>query len=306
LSYESAAENGVRWCLLDELRLDPDRPPSAPYRRTTDLRVSHTDPDAAPMSDGRKPFLGYHDHYVVDGGKGRIILQALVTPGDVMENAPMLDLLWRVRFRWKLWPHQVTGDTTYGTGEDIRAVEEAGIRAYVPLPGFGGRSPYFGHSDFSYDPEHDTYICPQGVTLNHRGNSYSTRTRAYQAPGDACRSCPSRSRCTDSSEGRRIARHFDEEYRDRVRRYHETEAYKQAMRKREVWVEPLFAEAKEWHGLRRFRLRRSRRVNTEALLVATGQNLKRLLSWRGRGRRSFPGGAIGMRLALPSEQPQPI
>jgi hypothetical protein len=24
------------------------------------------------------------------------------------------------------------------------------------------------------------------------------------------------------------------------------------MRKRQVWVEPLFAEAKDWHGLRRF------------------------------------------------------
>ncbi len=305
MKHELAAQNKVRWCLLDELRLDPDRPPSGPYRRTTDLRGSRTDPDAAPMSDGRKPFLGYHDHYVVDGGKARIILQTLVTPGDVMENAPMLDLLRRVRFRWKLWPHQVTGDTTYGTGENIRALEEASIRAYVPLPDFGDRSPYFGHSDFSYDPEHDNYICPRGVALNYRGNSYSTRTRVYQAPSTACRSCTSRSRCTDSSEGRRIARHFDEEYRERVRQYHRTEAYKKAMRKRKVWVEPLFAEAKDWHGLRRFRLRRLRRVNTEALLVATGQNLKRLLSRRGWGRRPFPGGVSGMRRALLSGQPQP-
>jgi hypothetical protein len=59
--------------------------------------------------------LGYHDHYVVDGGKARIILAALVTPAEVMENQPMLDLLWRVCFRWKLRPRQVTGDTTYGT-----------------------------------------------------------------------------------------------------------------------------------------------------------------------------------------------
>ena len=45
--------------------------------------------------------LGYHDHYVVDGGKARIIVGLLVTPADVMENQPMLDLLWRVRFRWR-------------------------------------------------------------------------------------------------------------------------------------------------------------------------------------------------------------
>lgn len=28
--------------------------------------------------------MGYHDHYVVDGGKARIILHMLVTPADVI------------------------------------------------------------------------------------------------------------------------------------------------------------------------------------------------------------------------------
>jgi hypothetical protein len=37
--------------------------------------------------------LGYYAHYVVDGGKARMILNALVTPFEVTENAPMLDLL---------------------------------------------------------------------------------------------------------------------------------------------------------------------------------------------------------------------
>ena len=44
--------------------------------------------------------MGYHTHYVVDGGKARVILNVLVTPAEVMENQPMLDLLWRSRFRW--------------------------------------------------------------------------------------------------------------------------------------------------------------------------------------------------------------
>src|SRR5262249_41687079 len=72
---------------------------------------------------------------------------------------------------------------------------------------------------------------------------------------------------------------------------HQTEPYQKAVRKRKVWVEPLFAEAKDWHGLRRFRLRRLWRVNCEALLIASGQNLKRLLSKRGWGRRPLPSGA---------------
>jgi hypothetical protein len=69
-----------------------------------------------------------------------------------------------------------------------------------------------------------------------------------------------------------------------------------AIRKRSLWVEPLFAEAKDWHGLRRFRLRRLWRVNSEALLTAPGQHLKRLLSWRGWGRRPWPSGAPGLRV----------
>jgi hypothetical protein len=85
---------------------------------------------------------------------------------------------------------------------------------------------------------------------------------------------------------------------ERVRGYHETEAYQKAMRKRQVWVEPLFAEAKDWHGMRRFRLRQLWRVNCEALLIAAGQNLKRLLNKRGWGRRPLPSGAANFLLFL--------
>jgi len=73
-----------------------------------------------------------------------------------------------------------------------------------------------------------------------------------------------------------------------VRAYQQTEAYHRARRKRQVWVEPLFAEAKSWHGLRRCRLRRLLRVNVQVLWTAGGQNLKRLLSHQGWGRRPFP------------------
>ena len=56
------------------------------------------------LSEGQTK-LGYQAHYyVVDGGKARVILNVLVTPSEVSENRPMLDLLWRTAFRWSLWP----------------------------------------------------------------------------------------------------------------------------------------------------------------------------------------------------------
>ena len=44
--------------------------------------------------------------------------------------------------------------------------------------------------------------------------------------------------------------------------------------------------------MRRFRLRRLWRVNCEALMIASGQNLKRLLKKRGWGRRPCPAEAL--------------
>jgi len=256
------------------------------YRRVADFKVSATDPDASllPTLGKTKAHPGYHTHYVVDGGNARIILTALVTASEVMENQPMLDLLWHSQFRWHLWPRQVTGDTTYGTIENLRAIETAGIRAYIPVRDANKREPLFGLDAFTYDAITDRYRCPNGETLRPSTRSYTERITRYVAPARVCQACPLRTRCTSGKGGRQIQRSFDTEYLDRVRSYYPTEAYQKALRKRKVWVEPLFAEAKTWHGLRQFRLRGLKKVNSEALMVASVQNLKRLLGLQGQGK----------------------
>jgi transposase len=271
----------------------PDRTITrAGYRRRSDFEASTTDPDAALMAVKKGGLhFGYHDHYAVDGGKARIILGVLVTPADVMENQPFLDMLWRVCFRWQIRPDQATGDTTYGTVENIVGVEDQNVRAYVPLPDFDQRTPFYGASRFTYDPERDEYRCPEGQVLQRKTAKYTEGVVVYQAEAATCNACPLKTACTESSQGRQVRRSLYAEYLDRVRAYHQTPAYEKAMAKRKVWVEPLFGEAKDWHGLRRFRLRRLWKVNIEALLIATGQNLKRLLRKRGWGRRPWPNGA---------------
>jgi hypothetical protein len=285
---------------LEERRLGPRRSAAWGYERTSAWRVSTTDPDATPMRTGSRTTLGYHDHYVVDGGKRRIIRAALVTPADVMENVPMGDLLWRVCFRRKIWPHHVTGDTTYGTVENIVAIEDAGIRAYVPLPDLGSRRPpFFAQTEFTYDAERDEYRCPQQHPLKRETAKHSEGVVVYRASAATCNACPVKTKCTESAHGRIVHRSFYADYLEKIRGYHATEAYQKAIRKRQVWVEPLFAEAKLWHGLRRLRLRGLRNANIQGLLVAAGQNLKRLLAATGWGRRQAPCGSL---LALPGER----
>jgi transposase len=223
------------------------------YQRTADFRISTTDSDATPLRlKGGGTHLGYQAHYVVDGGRKRIILGVLVAPGEVMENQPMLDLLWRARFRWRLRVRQVTGDTKYGTIPNIRAVEDMGIRAYVPLPDWEQNSPYFGAAKFIYDAKHDHYVCPNDETIRRTHTDETGQRVLYRAPAATCRICPLKPQCTPATKtGRSLYRSFGEEYLERVQAYHSTAAYQKALRKRQVWVEPLFAEAKAWHGLRR-------------------------------------------------------
>jgi hypothetical protein len=104
----------------------------------------------------------------------------------------------------------------------------------------------------------------------------------YRAKAEVCNACKLKNRCTDSNNGRTVYRPWDEDYYDRVRAYRGTHTYEKTLRKRRGWVELLFAEAKDRHGARRFRSRRLEKVNIEALLIASGQNAKRLLDFGGR------------------------
>jgi hypothetical protein len=265
------------------------------YLRPADRVVSTTDPDAThlPFRDGTR--LGYQGHYLVDGGKARIILGAPATPGEVLEERPALDLIWQARARRRLWPRQVTGDKAYGTIPIVRALEEQGVRAYLLVPDRSHQAGLVSKDAFRYDPLADTYTCPAGATLSYVRAAHPLRLLYYQAPAATCNACPRKARCTTTDQGRMVSRHVDEDFLDRVRAYQQTDAYHQARRKRGVWVEPLFAEAKDWHGLRRCRLRRLWRVNVQVLWTAGGQNLKRLPARQGWGRHPFPA-APGVRI----------
>jgi len=290
---ELAQETAKRWDVLEECRLDPDRPAPSAYERLSSRKVSRTDPDATAMSmrDGRTA-LGYQVHYLVDGGRERIILHCLVTPGDVMENQPFLDQFRRTLFRRKLHPKRAIADTTYGTAEIIGAVEDAGIAMYTPLPDWDRPYRYFPTSRFTYDAEEDVYRCPNNEILRLRWTDEKRQLKQYRARPAACKACPLREQCTANKQGRIVYRSCHAELLDRVRARHGTPAYERAMWKRSIWLEGLFAEAKQWHGLHRFRLRRLANVNIQGVMVAAGQNLKRWFQATGWGRRSFPGGAV--------------
>ena len=290
---QAALPTSDHWNVVEECRLRPDRPLSPGYERLSHRKVSRTDPDATPMtlSTGRT-VLGYQDHYLVDGGRARIILNCLVLSGDVMENQPFLDQFRHTLFRRKLHPKRVIADTAYGTIENLTAMDQAGVQMLTPLPNWEKSTPYFKTADFTYDAEQDVYSCPKGETLTLTSVDTVNQRKLYRAPTKSCKVCPLRKKCTANRRGRQIYRSMHAELLDRVRGYEGTPSFEKAMRKRRVWVEPLFAEAKQWHGLSRFRLRGVHNVNIEGVLIAAGQNLKRYLVKQGWGKHWGPHGPL--------------
>jgi len=91
--------------------------------------------------------------------------------------------LWHVRFRYHLRPRQVTGDTKYGTIENIKALEDQDIRAYIPLPNWEERYEVWSASHFRYEEQADQYRCPQGQIEAPGGGGQPRR------PSTLSRSC---------------------------------------------------------------------------------------------------------------------
>jgi hypothetical protein len=174
-------------------------------------------------------------------------------------------------------PESVAADTTYGNGDFLQWLADRGITPYMRTRDsiHRKRSPFFGPERFTYEPEHNRYICPAGQPLNYGGRVYRNRAFAYIGTSKRCGPCALRPQCT-SAAFRSLNIHQHEPARQRARELANTPEFAKAQRQRKK-VEALFAELKNQIGLRRLRLRRLKFVREQFYLAATVQNLKRLV-----------------------------
>src|SRR5690348_4502689 len=82
LHEDLCQQNTQRHDWIEQLGAQDRRVKGRNYQRMADYFVSTTDPDATLMETTKGADMGYRTHYVVDGGKARIILGVLVTPSE--------------------------------------------------------------------------------------------------------------------------------------------------------------------------------------------------------------------------------
>ena len=186
-------------------------------------------------------------------------------------------MIERYRERYGYLPQTLAADTTYGNGEMLKWLDERGIAAYIRVKENPNAQPtdLYGIDQFTYVPEENCYICPEGKVLKYSGINKCNNTHVYFSTPKRCGDCSQKSRCT-RGKYRTIAIHTCEEARTRAHARAETPEFAVALRKRRK-VEALFSELKNLIGLRRLRLRRIKFVREQFYLAAVAQNLKRLV-----------------------------
>jgi transposase len=271
LAEVAKVNHTVREYLAELERENPVEPPVAQQEK-----VSTTDPDSTYATKGGPARLGYYDNYLVDNASC-VIVGVQATPARLsQESAAARDMIERYRARYGYLPQTLAADTTYGNGELLQWLDERGIAAYIRVKqNPAATTDLYGIDKFTYVPEENCYICPEGKLLKYVGVNPLNRTHLYYSTVKRCRDCSQKSRCT-RGKYRTLAIHICEPARQRAHALAQTPAFAISQRARRK-VEALFAELKNYIGLRRLRLRRMRFVREQFYLAATVQNLKRLV-----------------------------
>ena len=261
----------VREYLAD---LEQENPVEEPAHQQD--QVSTTDPDSTYATKGKGAAeLGYFNNYLIDN-RSCVILGVQATAARLsQESAAAREMITRSAERRGCFPQSVAADTTYGNGELLAWLEERNITPYIrvkesPAP----KTNLYAIEKFTYDPETNSYQCPEGKQLTYLGVNPRNRNHIYRATRKRCRECSHKSQCT-TGHYRQLAIHIHEPARQRARERATVPAFAAAQRQRRK-VEALFAELKNQIGLRRVRLRRMKHVREQFFLAATAQNLKRL------------------------------
>jgi transposase len=247
---------------------------------------SRTDPDAGIVSRNRKETqLCYKDHRAVDGDYG-IITQTQVSSGDVTDDK-MLKSLLEEQKKLGLDPEEVVGDKKYGTIENYKELLSQGKKPHIPRSSSPHRKGYFSADDFRYDKEEDVFICPGGKRLTRGYYNCSNKCWVYKAKAEDCFNCKLKDKCTTNKRGRRVNRQEEGEVLDLVKEILATPQAGKNIAKRKWFMEGSFAEGKNLHLLRRALFRGLEWVQIQFYLVATIQNLKKLVKY-GWNKASAP------------------
>ena len=241
--------------------------------------ISPADPAARwTGAHGGQAFFAYSTNYLIDTENAVIVDVEATTAIRQAEVLAAKRMIERSMERFDLYPARLMGDSAYGSADMLGwLVHEHGIEPHVTVFDKSARKDgTFSRDDFTYDHEHDVYVCPGGKTLTTTGTLVNDdATMLYRASKHDCAGCALKPRCCPNSPARKVPRSIHEGARDMAREIAQSWEGHTSRRLRKK-VEMLFAHLKRILNLGRLRLRGPNGARDEFLLAATAQNLRKL------------------------------
>jgi transposase len=246
-------------------------------------KVNLVDPDSILVQSRQGTHCGYSLQAVVDDKEG------LIARADVVNEAndanQLADQVFGAEAELGFECRIACADAGYSDIVEIEKLESAQKTVVVPSQAQAGgkEAGLFDKSRFTYDPESDCYLCPEGGRLIFRRfQDKEKQKKDYRIENPKqCRSCGHFGQCTKSKQGRTVTRHVLEELREEVSKRFEDPEIRKIYERRKSRAEHPFGYIKKVLGFGQFLLRRLDGVRAEASILATCFNLRRMISLLG-------------------------
>ena len=188
-------------------------------------------------------------------------------------------------------PSVTVADSGYGSEENYRFMDEAGMEAYVKYNRFHleQRPRYtpnpFHHDNFHYNAEDDYYVCPMGQHMTRIGTACSKTASGYRSESaryraQNCKGCPLRCLCYKARDDRRTieVNHRLNQYKRKARELLTSEEGLRHRGRRCIEPEAVFGQMKFNMAYRRFRHFGKDKVTMDFAFFAIAFNIKKMCS----------------------------
>jgi transposase len=248
-----------------------------------ETQLSLTDPDARLLVKNGQGIAGYNVQIAVDDKHKLIVASEVVN--DSSDVGQLYAMASAAKDALGARTLHVLADEGYYSSLELKACEDNGITAYVPVPEGNGRlenEGRFSLKDFSYDGVTDAYHCPAGQLLHRTAggsweNSSGRIEICYAGRKASCGACPLKARCLSPKAVTRTIRRWEhEDILDRHRT--RMQGAGELTRRRSGMVEHPFGTLKCRTGYRHFLLRGFNKVRGEWSLMALCYNFTRVLN----------------------------
>jgi len=277
-----------------------------------EIQSNVIDNESVKMPSSHGVIQGYNAQALVDS-KHQVILAAEAFASQDHENLkPMLagakkNVTAIGKDETYFQGKQLTADSNYHSFNNLTLCRDEKIDAYIPDIQFRKRDPRFADqerfkdgvhgrqrpdakpgpfntSDFSFDPDKQVYLCPQGKELTCYAHNQTNRYRTYdlyRARVEDCAVCPVKARCLSkpTSSRRYLSVQVDTQppnLIDEMKAKIDSDQGKQIYGRRLGIVEPVFANICVQKRMHRFTLRSKLKVDVQWKLFALVHNIGKI------------------------------